>query len=255
MGVGLVESGRRFPRVQSADAPGTLASPRGRLRRVGLRFDAPLSGHLPHGSLPADERDGREPAGASRVVCRDGASNPSRGTNSSTAFPWRSAGSRSEQAGQMETGELDTMRQKVIKAFAADEETDHPKTSVSQALNLMNGTLVSEAVDPQTSPRIKQTIAADPRLAGAAARRTLSHHVEPLSERCRETNDAATISRRPRRPNVRGGWATCFGCCSIRPSFGGITKRNHKSVDDGSSQVMAMSQGTELRRLGWQTPS
>jgi Protein of unknown function (DUF1549)/Protein of unknown function (DUF1553) len=68
----------------------------------------------------------------------------------------------SEQAGQMETGELDTMRQKVIKAFGADEESEHPKTSVSQALALMNGALVSEAVDPTTSPRLKQTLAAFP---------------------------------------------------------------------------------------------
>ncbi len=100
----------------------------------------------------------------------------------------------------METGELDTMRQERQKAFGADEETEHPKTSVSQALNLMNGTLISEAVDPQTSPRIKQTIAAD-RDSPERQLDTLSHHVEPSSERCRETNDAG--------PSRGGrGWST-----------------------------------------------
>jgi len=93
----------------------------------------------------------------------------------------------SEQAGQMETGELDTMRQKVIKAFGADEETEHPKTSVSQALNLMNGTLISEAVDPQTSPRIKQTIAADrdspERQLDALYLTTLSRHPSDAEKR------------------------------------------------------------------------
>ena len=67
-----------------------------------------------------------------------------------------------EEAAQMETGEGDTVRKHVIKTFGADEEDDHPKTSVSQALNLMNGNLIHEAVDPQTSPRLKQTLAAFP---------------------------------------------------------------------------------------------
>ncbi len=67
-----------------------------------------------------------------------------------------------EEAAQMETGDGDTVRKQVIKTFGADDEADHPKTSVSQALNLMNGNLIHDAVDPQTSPRLKQTLAAFP---------------------------------------------------------------------------------------------
>ena len=50
----------------------------------------------------------------------------------------------------METGEQDTVRKQVIKTFGADEEGGRPKTSVSQALSLMNGSLVTEAVNPAT---------------------------------------------------------------------------------------------------------
>src|SRR5580704_5811225 len=85
-----------------------------------------------------------------------------------------------EEGGQMETGELDTVRKKVIKAFGADDEAVYPKTSVSQALTLMNGSLVSEAVDSQTSPRLKQTLAAFPnspeRQIDALYLATLSRH-------------------------------------------------------------------------------
>jgi hypothetical protein len=116
-----------------------------------------------------------------------------------------------EEAGQMETGELDTVRKKVIKAFGADDESAYPKTSVSQALTLMNGDLVSEAVDAQTSPRLKQTLAAFPdspeRQIDALYLATLSRHpsdaeklmmlkhldTAPPSERSRRLGDVLWV--------------------------------------------------------------
>jgi len=56
----------------------------------------------------------------------------------------------------------DTLRRQLIRMFAADEEAGYPKTSVAQALTLMNGSAVSEAVAPKTSTRLKQTLAASP---------------------------------------------------------------------------------------------
>ncbi len=110
----------------------------------------------------------------------------------------------SEQAGQMETGELDTMRQKVIKAFGADEDAEHPKTSVSQALKLMNGSLISEAVDPQTSPRLKQTLEvfrdSPERQVDALYLATLNRHPSDAERQImREHLAGATPTERARR--------------------------------------------------------
>jgi hypothetical protein len=110
----------------------------------------------------------------------------------------------SEEAGQMETGEQDTMRKKVIKAFGADEDSTHPKTSVSQALTLMNGSLINEAVDPQTSPRLKQTLAAFP---NSPERQVDALYLATLSRRpsgaekvaMSEHISAAPAAERPRR--------------------------------------------------------
>jgi hypothetical protein len=110
----------------------------------------------------------------------------------------------SEEAGQMETGELDTMRQKVIKAFGADDESEHPKTSVPQALALMNGGIVSEAVDPKTSPRLKETLAAFPdsleRQIDALYLATLSRHPSPAEQKLMvEHVSSAPPAERPQR--------------------------------------------------------
>ena len=110
----------------------------------------------------------------------------------------------SEEAGQMETGEQDTMRKKVIKAFGADDESEHPKTSVSQALALMNGSLVNEAGDPQTSPRLKQTLAAFPnssdRQIDALYLSTLSRHPSSAERQMMVAHlEAASATERPRR--------------------------------------------------------
>ena len=109
-----------------------------------------------------------------------------------------------EEAGQMETGEQDTMRKKVIKAFGADDESEHPKTSVSQALALMNGSLVNEAGDPQTSPRLKQTLAAFPKSAerqiDALYLSTLSRHPSSAEAQMMVAHlEAASATERPRR--------------------------------------------------------
>jgi Protein of unknown function (DUF1549)/Protein of unknown function (DUF1553) len=109
----------------------------------------------------------------------------------------------SEEAGQMETGEVDTMRQKVIKAFGADDESDHPKTSVPQALALMNGSIVGEAVDPRTSPCLKQTLE---RFSGSPERQidalylaTLSRHPTEAERLLMLEHLGSVKSEQPRR--------------------------------------------------------
>jgi hypothetical protein len=117
----------------------------------------------------------------------------------------------SDDSGQSETGEEDTVRKKVIKAFGADDEAGHPKTSVSQALTLMNGSLVNEAADPQTSPRLKQTLAAFPdsperqvdalylatlsRYPSGAESLAMLEHIRavPLSDRSRRLGDVLWV--------------------------------------------------------------
>jgi hypothetical protein len=110
----------------------------------------------------------------------------------------------SEEAAQMETGETDTMRKQVIKAFGADEDPAHPKTSVSQALTLMNGNLVKEAVDPNASPRLKQTIAAFPnspeRQIDALYQAVLNRHPSDAERQLMVGHlNSAGASERPRR--------------------------------------------------------
>jgi Protein of unknown function (DUF1553)/Protein of unknown function (DUF1549) len=109
----------------------------------------------------------------------------------------------SEEAGQMETGDQDTVRKQVIKAFGADEDALHPKTSVSQAITLMNGSLVNEAVDAQTSPRLKQTLAAFPssleRQVDALYLATLSRHPTDAEKRMMVDHLETAPSERPRQ--------------------------------------------------------
>jgi hypothetical protein len=68
----------------------------------------------------------------------------------------------SSMPGHSEIGDEETTRKKVLRMFAPDEDAGSPKTSVPQSLVLMNGSFVDEAVNPQTSPRLKQTIDAFP---------------------------------------------------------------------------------------------
>jgi len=110
----------------------------------------------------------------------------------------------SDEAAQMETGDQDTMRKKVIKAFGSDDEAEHPRTSVSQALTLMNGSLVGEAVDPETSPRLNRVLAAFPnspdKQIDALYLATLSRHPTDAEKRTMLAHLAAAApSERPRR--------------------------------------------------------
>jgi hypothetical protein len=63
----------------------------------------------------------------------------------------------SEESGAVE-GDQETLKREVVRQFAADEETGYPKTSVSQALALMNGSLVNDALASESGTRLKQTL-------------------------------------------------------------------------------------------------
>jgi Protein of unknown function (DUF1549)/Protein of unknown function (DUF1553) len=67
----------------------------------------------------------------------------------------------SEESGSVE-GEQETLKREVVRQFAADDEAGYPKTSVSQALALMNGHLVSDALAPESGTRLKQMLEAYP---------------------------------------------------------------------------------------------
>jgi hypothetical protein len=109
----------------------------------------------------------------------------------------------SEESGSVE-GEQETLKREVIRQFAADEEAGYPKTSVSQALALMNGHLVSDALAPDSGTRLKQTL---DRYPGAVDRQVDELYLSTLSrfpsadekrmmvERCRTTKPGEEARR------------------------------------------------------------
>jgi hypothetical protein len=108
--------------------------------------------------------------------------------------------SPTEEPGRAEDNQdQDTLRRQLIRMFAADEESGYPKTSVAQALTLMNGSVVSEAVAAKTGTRLKQTLAAFPASADrqvedlyltALSRYPTDGERQMMVEYCRD--DAAT---------------------------------------------------------------
>jgi hypothetical protein len=82
-----------------------------------------------------------------------------------------------EESGSVE-GEQETLKREVVRQFAADEEAGYPKTSVSQALALMNGGLVNDALTAASGTRLKQTLDAIP---GAVDRQVDELYLSTLS--------------------------------------------------------------------------
>jgi hypothetical protein len=64
---------------------------------------------------------------------------------------------QSDEAGGMDE-DRETNRRKLLRLFSSDAEAGYPKTSVTQALLLMNSSFVHEAVTLPTAVRLKQTL-------------------------------------------------------------------------------------------------
>lgn len=63
------------------------------------------------------------------------------------------------KAGRVRAGsDEDPLRRRVLEQFSSSGLYAHPETSVSQALSLMNGTIVRNATDPRTSPTITRIL-------------------------------------------------------------------------------------------------